>query len=365
VGSEYELVEAAVAGDPEAFAVLVSRHRRRVEAVVARMLPADEAEEVVQEALLRAYLGLSRLRSADRFAGWLCGIAVNLAKMRLRRVVAQRRALALAGSAAAVEPDHDRELLEIVRNAVALLPAGQRDVVLMHYVDELSCEEIAHLLGTTAGAVRVRLHRARASLRRELAPLAPVSVTQPRKDQTMVEMKVADVLVRVAPDDATKPIADQRVVLLKEDGGERVLPIWIGPAEGNMLASRLTGYEPSRPMTPDLIVELLRVTGSRIERVAITSLREMTFYASVAIAVDGHTEELDARPSDGMNLAVRVGAPILVEEAVLEESGLAEGEVGSELDSRTKMGGFELPPGSWTSLSSEMLGSLHRERGKP
>jgi len=365
VRSEQELVAAALAGDPEAFASLVARHRDRVEAVVARMLPGDEAEEVVQEALLRAYLSLSQLRVPDRFAGWLYGIAVNLAKMRLRRGAVHRRALALAGADAVAESDGDRELLEIVRDAVALLPPGQRDVVLMHYVDDLSCEEIARLLGMTAGAVRVRLHRARASLRRELAPLAPAPITQVRKEALMIEMTVADVLVRVAPDDESKLVADQRIVLLKEESGERIVPIWIGAAEGNALASRLTGDAPPRPMSPDLMVELLRVAGSRVDRVSITSLREKTFYASIAVTVDGREEELDARPSDAMNLAVRIGSPILMAENVVDESALTEEGLPAKLDSLAAAAGVEPPAGTWTSLSAEMLHSLHAGPLKP
>src|SRR4029453_2708200 len=110
--SERELVVAAAAGDPAAFASLVERSRARVEAVVLRLLPRDEAEDVTQEALLRAYLAMSTLRDPDRFLGWLCGIAVNLAKMRLRRLALQRRV-----AVGAVEPvgSHDRELLREVR----------------------------------------------------------------------------------------------------------------------------------------------------------------------------------------------------------------------------------------------------------
>jgi bifunctional DNase/RNase len=268
--------------------------------------------------------------------------------------------LALAGSDAEVAFDEDRELLELVREAVELLPPGQRDVVLMHYVDDLSCEEIANLLGTTTGAVRVRLHRARASLRRELAPLAPAPVTRVGKEPQMVEMKVADVLVRVGESDVTKPVADQRIVLLKEEGGERILPIWIGSAEGNTLASRLTGFEPPRPMSPDLMVELLRVTGSRVERVAITALRDQTFYATVALAIDGRTEELDARPSDAMNLAVRVGAPIFADAAVVDESSVTGDRLPEELDCRMRDADHEPKSGTWTSLSAEILGSLQR-----
>ena len=167
--SEHELVEAALRGDPAAFAALVVPVRPRLSALVARVVGADEAEDVVQEALLRAYLGLSRLRDPDRFAAWLCGIGINVAKMRRRSLGARARAVAAAGAAPAAAPEADE--LDVVRDAVAVLAPAQRDVVLLHYVDDLSCDEIARLLGTSPGAVRVRLHRARAQLRRELAPL--------------------------------------------------------------------------------------------------------------------------------------------------------------------------------------------------
>jgi len=363
VGSEHELVAAALRGDPRAFAALVALSRTRVEAVVGRMLPVDEAEDVVQEALLRAYLGLSRLRDPDRFGSWLCGIAVNLAKMRLRGRAVQSRLVVAGGLAAETVDLEEREVLRLVQEAVQLLPPGQRDVVLMHYIDDLSCEEIARLLDTTPGAVRVRLHRARAQLRRELAPLAPAPIPSTKEAPVMPEMKIEDVIVRVASDDPSKLVVHHRIVVLKEELGERVLPIWMGAAEGDALAFRLTGDSPPRPITSDLMVELLRVTGGRVERVAVTALREKTFYATVAIAVDGRTEELDARPSDAMNLAIRVGAPILVDDAVLEEAGLPRGSLAERLECDAKGAQLELPPGEWTSLSAELLRSLHAPPG--
>src|SRR6266542_5366716 len=189
------------------------------------MLPVDEAEDVVQEALLRAYLGLSRLRDPDRFGSWLCGIAVNLAKMRLRGRAVQSRLVVAGGLAAETGDLEEREVLRLVQEAVQLLPPGQRDVVLMHYIDDLSCEEIARLLDTTPGAVRVRLHRARAQLRRELAPLAPAPIPSTRKELTMNQMKIEDVIVRVSADDPSRVVEEQRIVLLKEETGERLLPI--------------------------------------------------------------------------------------------------------------------------------------------
>jgi Sigma-70, region 4/Domain of unknown function (DUF151) len=116
---------------------------------------------------------------------------------------------------------------------------------LLHYVDGLSCDEIASLLGSSPGAIRVRLHRARRQLYEQVAHLAPLPM--PKEEIPMIEMKLEDVLVRVAEEDPLTLAADMRVVLLKEAEGERVLPIWIGAAEGNALAFRLSGESTTRP----------------------------------------------------------------------------------------------------------------------
>lgn len=355
MNGERALVGATLAGDTAAFARLVVAHRHTVKAVLRRMLPHDDVEDVLQETFLRAYLGLSRLRDPERFGAWLCGIGVNLAKMRLRQRAAWP-AVAVGG-AAMPEDVEDRELLQTVQEAVALLPAGQRDVVLMHYVDDLSCEEIARLLGTTSGAVRVRLHRARSQLRRELAPLAPVTLTPETKEAAVIEMTVDDVLVRVSDEDPTKPLNQDRIVVLRERERERFVPIWMGSAEGDALAYRLTGGAPPRPMTSDLMVELLRVTGGSVEAVEITSLREEIFYGKVVVRVDGRLEELDARPSDAMNLAVRAGAPILVDEEVVDTAGVSRGAVDEKIEDTTGLG-------TWVSVSEELLRELHRPPGK-
>jgi bifunctional DNase/RNase len=211
--------------------------------------------------------------------------------MRLRRRVLEARFFVEATSDGGFE---ERELLQLVRDAVDVLPPGQRDAVLMHYIDGLSCEEVAVLLGSSPGAIRVRLHRARQQLREQLATLAPAPT--PKEEIRMIEMRLEDVIVRVAEDDPMKVVADQRIVLLKEADGDRLLPIWIGAAEGNSLALRLTGESTPRPFTSDVMVELLRVTGARVERVAVTSLREKTFYAVIAVAANGRVSSRVQRP---------------------------------------------------------------------
>jgi RNA polymerase sigma-70 factor (ECF subfamily) len=104
VRSEHDLVEAALRGDPVAFAALVAPKRGHVIAVVARIVGTETAEDVVQEALLRAFLSLSRLRDHGRFESWLCGVAINVAKMRLRRRDGRRAKKQLI--AAATAPGH-------------------------------------------------------------------------------------------------------------------------------------------------------------------------------------------------------------------------------------------------------------------
>ena len=116
VGRQRELVAAALRGEPAAFASLVGTSRGAVHAVLARMLPEADVDDVLQEAFLRAFLGLSQLRDPERFVGWVCGIAVNLAKMRLRRSALQSRVLAAGGGAQIVElgaSEDERDLLEL------------------------------------------------------------------------------------------------------------------------------------------------------------------------------------------------------------------------------------------------------------
>jgi RNA polymerase sigma factor (sigma-70 family) len=326
-----------------AFADAVAAARPRVLAVVARLV-GEDAEDVVQEAVLRAFLSLSQLRDPDRFESWLCGIAINVAKMRLRTAATEARVLAAAGTA---RPAEERELLEDVREALRLLPPRQRDAVLLHYVDGLSCDEVAAALDSTPGAVRVRLHRARAELRRRLAPHTTTPTM--RREIMMVEMTLEDVVVRVDSNDPSKLVADQRIVVLREKDGGRVLPIWIGAGEGNALAVRLRDAQTPRPLTADLMSELVRVLGARVDRAAVTRLEDKTFYATLTI--DG--QELDARPSDAINLAVRTGAPIVVAPDVLDEAALLEGE---PLDCNAEI---DLAPGEWRSLSAELLASLY------
>jgi RNA polymerase sigma factor (sigma-70 family) len=370
-GTDGELVAASRTGDRTAFATLIDRHGPRLRAVAARMLDdRHEAEDVAQEALLRAHLGLDELREPDRFGGWVCGIAVNLAKMRLRArrdgrlddLSGGRPApVALDGAASPEQAAETMDVLRRVLGALDLLPPRQRDVALLHYVEGLSCEEIAALTGQAPGTVRVRLHRARRRLQERLAGLVPM-----RKEvEEMIEVTLEDVVVRVVAEDADAEVprlANQRmrIVVLKEVDGDRVLPIWIGASEGDALALQLGGGQMPRPLTADLTARLLEATGARIERVAVSSLRDNTFYAVVTLDVAGQSHEVDARPSDAFNLAARVGAPIFVDNEVMAQSCVtaADDLLGSLEREHAELTADE-EAGVWRTLSPELLKALY------
>lgn len=114
----------------------------------------------------------------------------------------------------------------------------------------------------------------------------------------------------------------QRVVILKEKIDERYLPIWIGPAEADAIAVKLQGVTIPRPLTHDLLCSVINDLGATINSIIVSDLKNDTFYAKITLDVDGGQTEVDSRPSDALALAVRVEAPIYVEESVLDKAGI-------------------------------------------
>jgi bifunctional DNase/RNase len=117
-------------------------------------------------------------------------------------------------------------------------------------------------------------------------------------------------------------VGKQPIVLLKTADGNKFLPIWIGHPEAAAILMKLQGAATPRPMTHDLFTEILGQLEARVVRIAVTELRENTFYALITVAIDGTELEIDSRPSDAIALAVRSGAPIFAAEAVIEVSAI-------------------------------------------
>jgi len=114
----------------------------------------------------------------------------------------------------------------------------------------------------------------------------------------------------------------QRVVILKEKGSERFLPIWIGSPEADAIAVKLQDVSVPRPLTHDLLGSVIGSLGGRVDHVVVSDLMNDTFYAKIALVRDGSTIEVDCRPSDAIAIAVRTAVQIFVEDAVLEKAGI-------------------------------------------
>ena len=115
------------------------------------------------------------------------------------------------------------------------------------------------------------------------------------------------------------PLLGQYVLTLEEVGGQRLVPIWIGVNEGNAIGLKLQDEKLPRPMTHDLMNNMLKSLGAKVERVLISDLRDGTYFAVILLTAGSRRYEIDARPSDAMALAVRSETPIFVGEKVLKK----------------------------------------------
>jgi uncharacterized protein len=122
-------------------------------------------------------------------------------------------------------------------------------------------------------------------------------------------------------------VGKQPIVLLKTADGNRFLPIWIGHAEAAAILMKLQGASTPRPMTHDLMADMLEQLDAEVVRITVTELRDNTFYASITVQQNGSELEIDSRPSDAIAIAVRSEVPIYAAEHVIEESAIEfEGE---------------------------------------
>ncbi len=377
-----EIVERVLAGNRSAFGTLIDRHRDAVTRLAFRILRVRaDAEDVAQEAFLYAFLELVELRSPARFAAWLLGIAVNLAKSRLRARREEPIDDWAGGRATATyvwidpEPSPEarqeaRELHDRVWRALGELPAQQREAVQLHYVEGLRVWEIAALVGLPTGTIKARLHRARERLRRALAEelgatAGPAAGTEEEVD--MVEVTVDDVIVRAPKEGEARwfdwergsNLGTLRVILLKERAGERVLPVWVGQPEGDTIALQLGQVTTARPMTFALMARVLELAEIAVERVVITALRDNIFYASLVLRIGDRSHELDARPSDAIALALARRAPIFVTPEMLalpvvirQATALSELEEDFERKRIEHNRGPEVPEMKWMSFRS-------------
>lgn len=117
----------------------------------------------------------------------------------------------------------------------------------------------------------------------------------------------------------TDPKTETQIVLLRSEGNNEVLPIWVGTVEGNAIKFAMEGIIPPRPMTHDLLKSMLDHLGIRVQKVIVTEIKNNTYYAMIYIEVEGTTLSIDARPSDAIALAIRARVPIYATDEVLKK----------------------------------------------
>lgn len=382
------LVQLSREGDKAAFSLLVTRHLPQVRRVLlATAHIAGDVEDLLQETFLQAYLSLDSLREPSKFRAWVCGIGLNLARMQLRALpqgVVSWEWLAQMGTAV---PDHQptpeqqaekRLTIARLQQAIADLPSAERDALLLVYRDGLTHRETAVQLGASLSAVKVRVHRGRRRLKDRLQPDwgdVPPPHRQPLPEVPMIQVHIQDVIEKkpaidaktilqsvldVLPEEyhallladisfgmsgmmhawdmmstlpeerrksvqkALNPLVPHKIVLLREDDGDRILPIWIGPIEAEAIVLKMRNTLFKRPITHDLIMTLLDLGNTRVQQAAVSRLHEGIFYGSlfVQLGKNGKMAEVDCRVSDAINVALRLDAPISVAPEVMDETGV-------------------------------------------
>jgi uncharacterized protein len=145
----------------------------------------------------------------------------------------------------------------------------------------------------------------------------------------MIEVQIDSVRVHL--------MTPQRLVVLKQIGSERYLPIWVGPYEAEAITVALQEVEMIRPLTHDLLKNVFGAFNARIKRIEIVKLQNEIFYGSIVAEVDGREIDVDSRPSDAIALSVRAHVPILVHHTVMDEAGIIpEQDVSEETETPEK-----------------------------
>jgi bifunctional DNase/RNase len=139
-----------------------------------------------------------------------------------------------------------------------------------------------------------------------------VDAINPQTTAVLVEMTVMGLLV--------DPITNMPIIILRDQEGQKVLPIWVGVFEANAIALQIENIQTPRPMTHDLLRNVIQDLQATVEKIVVCDLKENTFYALIHLRTPAGQVAIDARPSDAIALALRTRAPILVEERVIDNA---------------------------------------------
>ena len=330
-----DLVRLARDGDPAAFRLLVERHLPMARARAARLCPQpDDADDAVQDAFLQAFLALDRLRDPDRFAGWLGGIVANVCRAQRRRAP-----LTLLGdwpenlhpaSAGSLPSAEDLDRADVLGRAVAGLPPGQRHAVTAFYYADQPAGQVA----ATPGAAKASLHKARRRLREYITAHRPdlIPAASRRIPMTAVRIAHADPWPGRTPDGRMD--ISHVLVILADDAGHRALPVRLRRHDAKLwrLLSRPDDHHEETSdddHAEEMTGRLLQAAGVTLAGVTVTDLGPGVTATRIDIAGPGGTRPVTASLADGLTLAVITGAPLAVDDPVMDR--LARPVTGPDL----------------------------------
>jgi RNA polymerase sigma factor (sigma-70 family) len=333
--SDADLVVLARSDDTEAFRLLIERYQAMAFSIALHLvLQPETAQDLVQEAMLQAYLSLDQLRDVTRFKNWFYGIVLNVCRNWRRRQNIPPLSLDLLNiceqgqrivdSVNPFEMVEEDELRCALQHAVQALSAKTRLVMVLYYYEDLSLEEIAHRLHLSLVAVKSRLHQGRKQLQKQFMRIYPelVYTTVSKQRRTMMtQVRIAKVVL---------PAAIPRVlVVLLDQAKQRILPLWLTPPDGPSLVEvdRRASHA-SQTQSPvelpaiDFAANLLRAAGATIQSVRVEELQDQLFYARVLVHGHNADKEVKARLGDALALAHREGSPIAVEDSLMTRLGM-------------------------------------------
>lgn len=347
--TDADLVALARAGDKDAFGCLIERHQAMARRIALGMIANETiVKDLVQEALLQAYLSLKQLRDDQRFKSWLYGIVLNVCRSYLRdqRInffsweamlggVLYDAAYPAETGPGPQEVVEARELHHLVLTAIEVLSPKNKAATLLFYYEQLSLEEVAGLLNISVTAVKGRLHKSRKQLRERLLPLYLEINDREQRSKAMIKVTVADVVIKKVEVEGSEKQNEHLIIMLLDQVGQRVLPIWVGPFEGRAIAMGVRNFSTHRPVTFNFITNILEATGVKLEEVQVNALRDETFYAIAKLRNGDKVREIDARPSDAIALAMQTKSPIYVAEEVMEKAGM---DISAEMAQNPQLG---------------------------
>lgn len=320
--------------------MLVERYQPMAFCLALRLVREQEtAHDLVQEALLQAFLSLHRLQNDERFQNWLYGIVLNLCRNWLRGRPEHHSSLDLLlkdeassqFSQISLNPRGDpqellekRELQQIVREAVAVLSLRNREVAYLFYYEDLSMQEIATRLGITLSAVKNRLHKGREQLRLHLQKTQPDFAFVPRRNRRtplMLPLTIFHII------EQHESFSDTFTLFFLDEQQRRLFPLRI-------IESRPPSFSPpnattSEPLTLDLVEQVLHALNGTLQEVAITTLWEDLLYSKITFRGPGGVHALNARLYDGLVLALHLHATISVSEEIFERRAVLLSELGT------------------------------------